>query len=87
VFEAVLALVKSLPWLKDQVDAFIAWYLERELEGMKAENAAAILKCSRDKDQRDLEKAIGNSNPGVPSGIGVIRNDLPGLPHPPADPS
>lgn len=83
MFQAILSLLTTLPWLKQKVDEFIAWYVQIQIDSMKKDIQDGIRKAILDHDQRDLERAIGNSNAGEPSGIPgtSIVDDLPGVHH------
>jgi hypothetical protein len=68
VISAILALLKAIPILDSWFQQFFAAYAEHEIANMKAENRDSIRKALAEHDQRDLEKAIGNPNPGEASG-------------------
>lgn len=64
----VLGILKIIPILDQWFQSLSAAYIQERLDSMKSENVAAIRKALDDKDQRDLEAAVGNPNPGLPSG-------------------
>jgi hypothetical protein len=86
IFSALLAVIQLIPTVEGWVQSFIAFYVVQQINSMKAENRDAIKKAFDEKDQRDLEKAIGNPAAGEPSGIPGTehRDTLPGVPNPPA---
>lgn len=79
-FAGLVAFFKAIPALKDILDRFIAFYVQRELENFKKENAEAIRKAIHEKDQRDIEKALGSKLKGQPTGLGEIVDSLPNVP-------
>lgn len=87
MFEAVLALIKAIPVFQQWVERFMAWYIERQIAGMRQENRDAIRKAFEQHDTRDLEKAIGNPHAGEPSELPgtVVRDTLPGVHNPSGD--
>lgn len=80
VISAILAVAKAVPVFDSWIQQLITSYVNSAIDRMQYENWTAIKKAVNDKDQRDLEKAIGNPAAGEPSGFGDIRNNLPGLP-------
>ena len=79
IFAIILAVIKAIPAIQSFVDSFIVFYTNSEIDKMSASNLAAIKKVLNDKDQRDLEKAIGSPTAGKPSGdAGAVI--LPGPP-------
>lgn len=85
-FAIIEGILKAVPIADRWVQQFIVWYTNQAIDRMSADNAAAIKKAIQGKDQRDLEKAIGNPDPGGYSNVpgSVVRDDLPGVPHAPA---
>lgn len=63
-----LAILRVIPILDGWFQALSAAYIAAQIDAMKKENLDAIRKAIVGKDQRDLERAIGNPNPGAPSG-------------------
>ena len=82
VISSVIAVIKAIPVVKEWFDSLLAMYVRSEIASMKKENREALRKAIDEQDQRDLEKAIGNPNPGEHSGIPgtEIRDKLPGVP-------
>lgn len=81
VLTTIIAILKAIPTLKAWFDWFVAEYTRREIATMKAEIRAGIRKAIDEQDQRDLERAMGSTKPGKPSGLpgAVIVDDLPGV--------
>lgn len=81
IFSGIVAFFKAIPVLDSWLQGFVAWYVQREISHMKKEVRDGIRKAITDHDQMDLEKAIGNPNPGSHSGIPstVVRPSLPGV--------
>jgi hypothetical protein len=84
IIPLLTAIFKMVPALKDLFDQFIVAYTKHQIETIDAAYLAAIKKAINDKDQRDIEKALGSPRAGEQSGIGgtEIRKDLPGVPAP-----
>lgn len=84
LLQFLLAAFKVIPVLKNIWDELVAEYVAKKIEEMKRENREAIKKAINDYDQRELEKALGNPNPGEHSGLPgtVIVDELPGVPNP-----
>jgi len=80
-FALIVGIVRAIPIFAGWFDQFVAYYTNQRIDEMSAENLAAIKTAIQQKDQRDLEKVLGNPNAGEPSNVGgtVIRNDLPGV--------
>lgn len=81
MFQTILIILKAIPALKSLVDTFISWYVQTEIKGFKEDVRAGIRAAVHDHDQRDIEKAIGSTGAGEPSGIAgtEIRDSLPGV--------
>lgn len=86
IVSLITAILKAIPALKDLFDQFVAEYTRREIANMKAEYQKAIEKAINDRNQIDLEKALGSQFAGLPSGNAgaKIVDSLPGVP--PLDP-
>lgn len=82
VFSAIAAFLGSIPVLGRLVEQFIAWYVNKQIDKMSAENATVIRKAIEEKDQRDIERTMGSSKAGKPSGIDgtTVVDSLPGVP-------
>lgn len=77
----ITGIVKAIPILDKWVEQFMVYYFNKSIDKMKLDNFKAIKKAINEKDQRDLEKNIGNPNAGNPSGDAgsEIVDDLPGV--------
>lgn len=78
----ILGILKVIPILDAWFQALSKAYIEDRIAGMKKENRDAIRKAINEHDQRDLEKAVGNPNPGEASGDAgaqIIDNRPPGI--------
>lgn len=71
----VLSILKAIPI----IDSWFQQIAVARIAELNSENIAAIKKALTERDQRDLEEAIGNPNPGMPSGDPgtVIQKDRP----------
>lgn len=69
VFAIILGVLKAIPPLKDLFDRFLVFYAERQIANMKKENVEAIRKAMDEQDQREIEKAMGSSKAGEPTGV------------------
>jgi divalent metal cation (Fe/Co/Zn/Cd) transporter len=81
IIAVVLAASRAVPIIDTWIQLLITAYVNYAVDRMSYENWTALKKAVNDKDQRDLEKAIGNPNAGEPSGVGDIRTSLPGVSH------
>jgi len=68
VFSTILAVLKVIPILDSWFQQLMVFYAKAAVDRIKKEDREAVLKAFAEKDQRDLEKAIGNPNPGEVSG-------------------
>lgn len=80
-FEVILALVRIVPAIKSAFDAFVSFYVSRQIEGMRSDHREGIRRAITEHDQRALEQAIRSPFAGQPSGLpgSVIRDTLPGV--------
>lgn len=78
---AIIAFSKTVKIFKDWIDLFVVTYTANEIKDMKKENRDSIKKAILEQDQRDLEKAMGSTKVGLPSGIQgtEIVDHLPGV--------
>lgn len=78
----ILAALKAIPALKDLFDEIASAWVAYSIASMKKELADAIVKATKEHDQRDLEKYIGSPRAGLPSGDkgAEIVDELPGVP-------
>ena len=76
IFALITAIAQAIPVFAKWLEQFNVWYINQQIDKMAAENVAAIKKAIQEKDQRDLEKALGNPNAGEPSNLpGVTQRD------------
>ena len=81
IFLFLYKLLKAIPSIKGWWDQFMAFYIAHEIEKLHEADKAAIRKAIYEHDQRDLERQIGNSNPGEVSNTpgAIIIDELPGV--------
>lgn len=81
IFEGIAAIAGAIPVIDKWLQQFIAWYFNNQLASMRSDILAAVKKAIEEQDQRDLEKQMGSTKAGEPSGIPgtVIRDSLPGV--------
>lgn len=81
VFSLILGIVKAIPIVDSWFQQFFVYYFNSQIDKMKEENRLAIAKVINEKDQRDLEKALGSKKAGEASGDpdAVIVDSLPGV--------
>lgn len=81
VFSTLLAIVKAIPILKEWVDSFVSMYKKHEEETMRKEDSEAVRKAINERDQRDLERQLGNPVPGEESHLPgtELRDSLPNV--------
>lgn len=60
-FATILAVLKAIPVLDSWFQQLVALYVSLQISNMKSENRDAVRKALEEHDQRDLEKATGNS--------------------------
>jgi len=78
VISAILALAKAIPIINQWIEELTTAYAVSKMAALKKENLDAIRKAINERDQRDLEKAVGNHHPGEPSGdAGSVIIDEP----------
>lgn len=83
IITGIVGLIKAIPVFDSWFQQLAALYVQSAIHSMQKENVDALRKAINEKDQRDLEKAIGNPNHGAPSGYGTIRDSIPGVPKSP----
>ena len=82
------AFIKVIPGIVRLVESFVEWYVQTQIDSMKAEHREGIKKAIQDHDQRELEKAIGSPIAGEHSGIPgtvIVDGPLPGVREPSKD--
>lgn len=81
VIALIISVSKTFLAIKEWVDLFIVEYTKEQVKDMKKENRDAIKKAIEQQDQRDLEKSMGSTKVGEPSGIQgtEIVDTLPGV--------
>jgi hypothetical protein len=81
IISGIFAIAKVFPIIDFWIQNLIIMYVNSRIDKMSAEDRAAIKTAIEKQDQRDLEKVIGNPNPGEPSGIPgtVLKDKLPGV--------
>lgn len=81
ILKAIIAVIVAIPTIKGWFDSLVKMYVEQQIASWRAEDRAAIKKAIDEQDQRDIEKALGSSHAGEPSGIPgtEIRETLPGV--------
>lgn len=82
VIAAIIAIAKAVPVIDSWLQQLVAAYTAARIASMKKENRDAIRKAVQEQDQRDLESAVGNPNPGEPSnapGSEIISGPPPGV--------
>lgn len=80
-FEVILALIQIVPTIKSAFDAFVSFYVSRQIEGMRSEHREGIRRAILEHDQRTLEQTIRSPVAGQPSGLpgSHLRDTLPGV--------
>jgi len=66
ILALITAIIKLIPVLKDAFEQLAAYYVQTQIETMKAENLEAVRLAILAKDQRAIEKALGSSHEGKP---------------------
>jgi hypothetical protein len=84
IIALITAIAKLIPVIGGWIEKFIVYYTNASIDRMKSENLKAIRKVLDEKDQRELEKAIGSPSAGLPShtpGADIV-DSLPNVPGP-----
>lgn len=79
IFEVIAKIAGAIPVVDGWLRLFWFWWAARCIALMKEEDRAAVLKMLADKDQREVEKLLGYSKAGKPSGVGDIVSELPNI--------
>ena len=82
VIQAILGVIKLVPIFDRWAQFFVAEYVKRYYAEIRKDHREGI-DATVKGDQRKLEEAIGNPNPGAPSGDAgsiIIDAPPPGLP-------
>lgn len=81
IIALIITIAKALPVLNEWLHKFVELYIQAQIDSLKKETRQAIKKAIEEQDQRELEKVMGSSKAGLPSGIeGVqIVDHLPGV--------
>lgn len=84
IFEAISKIADAIPVIDKWLQQFWYWYAARKIAAMKDEDRRAVISMLETKDQREVEKLLGYSRSGEPSGIpgAEYPSDIPGVPKP-----
>jgi hypothetical protein len=78
IIALLLGIAKAVPIIDSWIQQLATAYATQRIADMQKENLDAIRKAIQDKDQRDLEAALGNPHPGEASGDpGAVITDAP----------
>lgn len=75
----LLALFKAVPALEKLWEDIVTTYVAAKIAQMKVANRDAIRRAIDTHDQRPIEVQIGSDTAGKPTGLGEIRDTLPGV--------
>lgn len=76
--QAVLALIKAIPWFQEKFDELMVVYVKWRVESHDKEFTSAMLSLINNHDQTKLEEAIGSDNAGKPA---LRRDGIRERPH------
>lgn len=76
VISLLTAIFSAVPYLKKAFDSLMVEYLKLKKDTLSKETIKAINDAINNQDQRPLESAEYS---GKPSGVGAIRDSLPGV--------
>lgn len=78
----LLSIAKAVPIVDKWIEQLSTLYFQTRIAEMKKENRDAIKTALEKQDQRDLERALGSTIAGEPSGTpgSEIIDKLPGVP-------
>ncbi len=82
ILDILLALFKAIPALEKLWEDVVTLYVAARIATMKRENKDAIRVVLEKHDQRPIEDQLGSDTAGKPTGLGEIRDTLPGVPKP-----
>jgi hypothetical protein len=85
IVAGIVGLIKAIPILDKWFTLVAVYFVNKSIDNMHKDLLDSLRKALLEKDQRDLEKAIGNPNAGEPSGLpGTVIVDAPpaGVPKP-----
>lgn len=68
VFLGLLQAIASIPALVGLFDQFTAWYVQKRVAAMKAQDLDVIREALATHDQRPIEQQISSPVAGLPSG-------------------
>lgn len=76
-----LTIIKAIPAVRSAFELLVALYIKQEIARMKKENVEVIKKAFIENDQREIERSMGSSRAGLPSGNpgSETRDSLPGV--------
>jgi hypothetical protein len=81
IISGLVGLIKAIPIIDRWFQSLLTFYVNSQIDKMERANFEAVKKAIYDRDQRDLEKAIGSPNAGESSHNPdtVIVDGLPGV--------
>ena len=65
--QAILALIKAIPWFQKKFDELMMAYAEMQIKAHDKAFVEAMAALINDHDQTKLEEAIGSDNAGKPA--------------------
>lgn len=84
--QAILALIKAIPWFQQKFDELMMAYAEMQIKAHDKAFTEAMVALINDHDQTKLEEAIGSDNAGKPAkrrdGIRERKRITPTTPKP-----
>jgi hypothetical protein len=77
----IIAIIKAIPIIKEWFDKLWYQYLLIEHDSLLTKNREGVKKLVEKHDQRDIEKQIGSTKVGLPSGHAdaVLFDSVPGV--------
>ena len=81
MFSKIFAIINVIQLIDGWVKRLAVMYVTSQINKLHESDKEAIRKAIYEHDQRDLEKQIGSTRPGEPSGIGGVehRVELPNV--------
>jgi hypothetical protein len=65
--QAVLAIIKAIPWFQARLDDLMAYYVKQKILAHDKEFTLAMIALIEERNQIPLETVIGSDNAGKPA--------------------
>lgn len=79
VFQGIVAIAEAFPIIDGWLRQFFIYWAQTKIAAMKQEDKDTVLRAIIEHNQIDIERLLGYSKAGEPTGVGDIVNSLPGV--------